>query len=527
MTWPARRGWRPSRIALRLLAFNLLVVFVPVVGVLYLNVYEARLLQAQEQSMVQQGRVLAAALAAEPALDAAGIERLFARLGPRGDARYRVYDLHGAMLADSARGRPVVVPDDKYGASITTTEPRDVRSRILYRLGALIANSRKKVDSTLGRQTPNPRAPETAGVPAEVQAALAGRYGSATRPTPGQRSVTMFSALPVVHDETTMGAVLVTQSTYRILAALYDVRLRIFEVVVGSLVAASMLTALAATTIVGPLGRLRSQALAIAERRGPLPLGFPGTARADELGDLARALDELTRRVNDHVRLVQSFAADVSHEFKNPLASIRTAAETMAVADSDEERQRFLQLLLRDVGRLERLVSGLREVAVVGEQLHQASFEDIDLVEMMKELGRRFELSAGRSVPVVVDTPHGPALVRGSRERLDQVFDNVIGNAVSFSPDGSAVDVSVSIGERASIVAVVDRGPGIPMAHIDRVFDRFFSYRPAAARGQHIGLGLAIARQIVEEYHGTITVTNRPEGGARFEVTLPTAPVRS
>ena len=163
MTWPARRGWRPSRIALRLLAFNLLVVFVPVVGVLYLNVYEARLLQAQEQSMVQQGRVLAAALAAEPALDAAGIERLFARLGPRGDARYRVYDLHGAMLADSARGRPVVVPDDE-GASIThhrtarRSQPHSLSPRGLDRE----LPEEGRVDARL-RQTPNPRAPETAG----------------------------------------------------------------------------------------------------------------------------------------------------------------------------------------------------------------------------------------------------------------------------------------------------------------------------------------------------------------------------
>jgi two-component system sensor histidine kinase ChvG len=522
MKWSAIRGWRPSRIGLRLLAFNLLVVFVPVLGVLYLSVYETRLLQAQEQSMVQQGRVLAAALAEQAALDAASIDRLFTRLGSQGDARYRVFDSGGALLADSARNRPPAPSEEKYGAS----EPQDVRQRVLYRLGALIANSRKKVKSWAGSPSPDARPLDAAAAP-EVHAALAGRYGSATRQTPGQRSVTMFSALPVARDGTVVGAVLVSQSTYRILRALYDVRLRIFEIVIASLIAASLLTAVASMTIVGPLTRLRSQALAIAERGAPLPVGFPGAARVDELGDLARALDELTRRVHEHVRLVQSFAADVSHEFRNPLASIRTAGEMMVVADAQPERQRFLDLLVRDVGRLERLVSGLREVAVVGEQLQQAPTESIDLAELMKELAGRFELSGGRRVMVVVKTPAGSTVVRGSRERLDQVFDNVIGNGVSFSPDGGVVEVTLTLEGRACIVGVLDRGPGIPSAHLDRVFDRFFSYRPATERGNHIGLGLAIARQIVEGYGGTISATNRPGGGARFEVSLPLASVQT
>ncbi|HEY7056720.1 MAG TPA: ATP-binding protein [Vicinamibacterales bacterium] len=522
MSWSAIRTWRPSRIGLRLLAFNLLVVFVPVVGVLYLTVYETRLLQAQEQSMVQQGRVLAAALADVGALDGSAVERLFTRLEQRGDARYRVYDSGGTLLADSARGRPpatVEAPSkSKYGAS---SDAPDVRDRILYRIGALIANSRKKVRSWVGRPTADDRGVEQAGPLPEVQAALAGRYGSSTRPTPGQRSVTMYSAVPVRHDASVIGAVLVSQSTYRILQALYAVRLRVFQVVVASLVTASLLTALASMTIVGPLSRLRARASALADRRAPLPGGFPEAGRSDELGALARALEEMTRRVNDHVDLVQSFTADVSHEFKNPLASIRTAAEMIAVADTDADRKRFLDLLTRDVDRLERLVSGLREVAVVGEQIEQEPAEAVDLKALLDEIARRFEMSDGRRVQVLPESPNALPRVRGSRERLAQVFENLVGNAVSFSPEGASIAIGISGRDRSWVVTIDDRGPGIPEGHLDRVFGRFFTYRPGQPRDNHVGLGLAIAKQIVEGYNGVITASNRPEGGARFEVKLP------
>jgi two-component system sensor histidine kinase ChvG len=520
VSWAAIPGWRPSRIGLRLLAFNLLVVFVPVVGVLYLNVYETGLLRAQEESMVQQGRVLTAALADAAVLDADSVGRLFARLEPRGDARYRVYDTRGVLLGDSARGRAAAgaEPITRYEAS---SSPLDVRGRVLYRIGAWLANSRKTVRSWIVRAPGDTSVLESRGAQPEVQAALAGRYGSATRPTTGQRSVTMFSAQPVRRDQSVEGVVLVSQSTFRILQALYDVRLRIFRVVVASVVTASVLTALASMTIVGPLRRLRARASALADRRTLLPGGFPEAGRADEIGALARALEEMTRRVHDHVELVGSFAADVSHEFKNPLASIRTAAEMIAVAERDADRQRFLALLIRDVGRLERLVSGLREVAMVGEQIEQEPTEAVDLAELLGELARRFQVSDGRDVTVVVQTPGDVPLVRGSRERLAQVFENLVANAMSFSPEGSAVEVGITVRDRGCVVTIDDCGPGIPEGHLGRIFDRFFTYRPGHRRDHHVGLGLAIAKQIVEGYHGAITASNRAAGGAHFEVSLP------
>src|SRR5262249_25824625 len=167
---------------------------------------------------------------------------------------------------------------------------------------------------------------------------------------------------PVRQNGAVVGAVVASQSTFRILRALYDVRLRVFEVVLASLVVAALLTVVAAGTIVRPLGALERQASQIAAHRGRAPERFAGADRSDELGELARALEALTQRTNDHIALLQSFAADVSHELKNPLASIRTAAEMMASAGSAEERERFLRMMTRDVARLERPLSRLRGI---------------------------------------------------------------------------------------------------------------------------------------------------------------------
>jgi two-component system sensor histidine kinase ChvG len=509
-----------SRIGLRLLAFNLLVVFVPVGGIMYLGIYESRLLQAQEAGLVQQARVLAAALGDREALDGEQIAQLFTRLERRSDARFRVYDARGGLLADSARQMAGTTLDER--AKYPGGDDRSVRGRGLYRVGVWLIDARNWMLSIPDRmRTPPGRsASEPSPIPAEVQAALAGRYGAATRPTPGQRSVTMFSGVPVRRNGTVTGAVVASQSTFRLLSTLYAIRLRTFEIVVASIAVAALLTGLAATTVVRPLTRLRRQASAVAERRGPLPAVFAGAQRRDEIGDLARALGELSRRTNDHIRLLQSFSADVSHELKNPLASIRTAADVMADSESADERRRFHALMVRDVARLERLVSGLRDVARVEGQIEAERVEAIDAGALLREFVDAANAGAPAGVRVELTAPSS-VIVSASRERLGQVIDNVLSNAVSFSPVPGAVSVTlVANGPRARIT-VEDAGPGMPPAHLERIFDRFFSYRPDDRGREHVGLGLAIARQIVESYGGTILASNRDGGGARFEIDLP------
>jgi two-component system sensor histidine kinase ChvG len=539
---PERGRWRtrlarlrPSRIGLRLLAFNLLLVFLPVAGILYLDVYEAELLEIQERGMVQQARLVGAALAGGAAIEPAAAEALLARLARRGEARIRVYDASGALIADSARA---LAPADRLATeAVSEYTPRRIRDRVLYRVGAWLVGIRKAIGSvarrvllssrrtpaSVGRGThPDQAAGQgTAPLP-EVQRALDGYYGASYYPTPGQRSVTLHSALPISSGDRVIGAVLVSQSTLRILQALYDIRLRIFEIVVLSIGVAVALGLVMSATIVRPLVRLRRAAVALSNRRAT-PQSFRRVDRKDEIGDLARSLEDLTGRLDAHIRLLESFAGDVSHEFKNPLASIRVAAEAIAATDDAAERSRLLGLLTSDVDRLEGLVSGVRELARIDAQVAHDAMEIVDIGTLLEGLTGGF---AYRGLPVQVAFGGGPpaALVRASADRLAQVFENILDNAAGFAPPGTVVEVSASVDEESCVVAVSDRGPGIPAAHVERVFERFFSFRPGqASRREHMGLGLAIARAIVEGYGGTIHAAHRDGGGARIEVRLPLA----
>lgn len=512
--WFARaRHASGSRIVRMLLAFNLLVVFVPAVGVLYLDVYETRLLESQERAMVQQARLLAAAMAGAP--EPESITRFFERLERRTESRLRVYDASGRLLADSARVAGGPAEDEAYAG-----QADDPRGRLLYRFGAAVV---QVVDWTrsLARGARSNDAAARPGPDDALRAALAGRYGAATRPTPGQRSMTLYSAVPIHRESAVVGAVVVSQSTFRILQALYDVRLQVFEVVFASVVVAAALSGIAAFRLIRPLVRLRRVAVALAERRRPAPAAFPGSTRRDEIGDLARALEELTRRLDGHIRLLESFAADVAHEFRNPLTSIRTAAELMAQSADETERARFASLLMRDVDRLERLVAGVRDLARIDGEREHAPQERIDLHALVEEVAAGLRLGGRAADSIVVRRSNDvPAMVYGSRERLVQVFENLIANALSFTRPGTAVSVTVAGDDGHCVAIVADSGPGIPGEHLDRIFERFFTYRPADGRRDHLGLGLAIARTIVEGDGGSISAANRPEGGAAFEVRL-------
>lgn len=520
------RRRRLSRIGTRLLAFNLLLVFLPIAGILYLDVYEQELLQTQERGMVQQARIAAAALGGGGGVDGANAAVMLQQLGRRSDSRIRIYAADGRLLADSARA--AADGSDSAAERYARAADRDVRARALYRLGAWLERLRMAAGQALRHAFVGSLQEEVARetdrtVPREVQEALRGRYGAATRVTPGQRSLTLNSAVPVRSDGRVVGAVVVSQSTYRILGALYAVRLRVFQIVIASVLAAALLTAFMAARIVRPLVRLRHAAAALGERGTVAPATFPGSERRDEIGDLARGLEELTRRLDAHVRLLESFAADVSHEFKNPLTSIRTAAEMLGESADAADRRRFLAMLTRDVDRLERLVSGVHELARIDARLGHEDAAPIDLAAFVSDFVAGRRLTTPCPIELEVGEKQRVYRVRASPERLAQVLENLVANATSFAPPGTAVTVSVARQEGWCSVSVTDRGPGIPAEHLARVFDRFFTYRPDGRRKDHAGLGLAIARAIVEGYGGSLAAANAAGGGASFEVRLPAA----
>jgi two-component system sensor histidine kinase ChvG len=512
----------PFRISIRLLAFNLLLVFLPAGGLLLLGTYEQHLLEAQERTMAQEGRLMAAALEARDRLEAADADRILTQLDRRHLARLRVLDKTGAVLVDSASLGPRREP-----ATQETAAP-DPREKPIYQVFTLPVRLLRWLRPVAGDSYGEPP-PEGLPQPA-VRDALAGRYGATTRITPTEngRLVVLHIAIPVRVDGAVAGAVLVSQSTSRILAALVAVRLDVARVFLISLGVAMLLTLLSALTIVRPLGRLQRRAGEILDRRGRLTGGFEITDRRDEIGDLERALASLTERLADHLKASEHLTADLAHEFRNPLASIRAATEVAMDEPDADERTRLLERVSHDVNRLERLLTGAREVSRIDAGLEAEEREPVRLDAILSGLAEAFALrDRGPRVRVhLADATE--MVVEASPDRLVQVFENLIGNAVGFSPPDGEVAVHGLRESDVCIVHVDDRGPGIPDEHRGRIFERFFSFRDNGTGGDaHMGLGLAIVRAIVEGYGGTVAAVDRAGGGTRFTVRLPAVESRS
>lgn len=499
----------------RLLAFNVLLVVLPVAGLLFLDTFERRLLADQERTMVSQGRILSAALSQRGVPGAEEVRSLLERLGGRSEARLRVVDAEGRLLGDSSRRRePGVRPGGLVSAAVGPGE------HWLYRVGALPVRLAR---SWLGtRSSELPSAEEATGERLdgpEIRAALAGRYGAASRISEGQRSVTLYSAVPVRSQGEVVAAVLVSRSTLGILETLYGLRLRVFGVFGVSLAVAILLSFGLSHTIARPLRELGDQAALVLGPRGRIEGRFDlGRPRHDEIGELAGALETLRRRLSDHIGYMECFGADLAHELKNPLAAIRNAAEMLGDAHHELDRRRFSRMIEADVARLERVLSDVREMSRLDADSTERA-EPLDLSELV----RGVVVARGRKQgpPLSLEAEAGVLPVSGVSERLARVFDNVLANAESFAGEQGEVAVQLRRSGDEALVRVLDTGPGIPEAHLDRVFGRFFSYRPEQATSTHSGLGLAIASRIVESAGGGIRARNRPRGGACFEIRLP------
>lgn len=510
-----------SRISIRLLAFNVLLVFLPAFGILSLETYEQQLLTLQERSMVQQGRILAAALGERGPLDAMEAERILINLRQRLEGRLRVVDRDYYLLADTSRLGPQIPA----GEPVPTSEA-ETRRNWMYRFGSVLYRLYERLflppEPPLRESEFYATAEKLDGE--EIRDALAGRYGGAIRVSPTSRSLTLYSAIPVRSEEEVVGVVLVSRSTFLILRDLYDLRLSTFKVILASVGAAIVLSLLVSTTIARPISRLRKESMAILDRRGRLKGRFRAFKRRDEIGDLSRALQELTRRLEGHIRFIESFASDVSHEFKNPLASIRNATDLLAEVEEPEERERFHQMILGNIAHLEQLLSGVREITQIDAHSDELPIEPVRLDRLLRAVVEQFELRNGQTVRYCLTLPDGSVTVAAAPERLAQVFENLLDNATSFSPAEGQVAIELTVRDSGAVVRVRDQGPGIPEEHLDRIFARFFTYRPGDQGDDgHTGLGLSIVQAIVESSGGSVRGGNAEGGGAVFEVELPLA----
>ncbi len=531
------------RLSFRLLTFNILLLFLPVGGMLYLDTYERQLLEKQESAMVQEGRVFASALAGRE-LEEESL-RIMNNLAGRVESRIRVVDSGGLLLADSAVDS-AALPAEPGSSYPERGGEESIRGRdtLLYRLTVVPYNN---IISALRRLLLPPVPPlgsaefyigaERLTGP-EVAAALEGRYGAATRiSTGGQRSVTLYSAIPVMGTEGKIaGAVLVSRSTWRILGDLYRIRLDMVRILLYSMAAAAAISILLSLTITSPLRRLRDRAEELlasrSDFRSSLREGFPALNRKDEIGDLGRSLGELWRRLEERIASIDDFTSDTLHELKNPLSAIRSAAEVSAAElerrnDADELLP-FLETILDSGGRIDRLLGELREITRIDTRLEWEEVEELAPRELLEELCESYRRnSMGRDIRITLKctADAGGGRLRINRERLRQLLCNLLDNAFDFAESEVTVRLEGIAGQEGEgrigrlRISIEDDGPGIDPEDLEKIFARFFSAREV--RGNHSGLGLSICRSIAHGYGGRMYAENAGTGGSLFIVELP------
>jgi two-component system sensor histidine kinase ChvG len=309
--------------------------------------------------------------------------------------------------------------------------------------------------------------------------------------------------------------------------------LRLF--LVGMMVSIGLSLVLA-STIANPLADLAMAAETSQEKNArklsPVKVRIPDlTARPDEIGRLSGALRGMVSALYAQIEGNEQFAADVAHEIKNPLASLRSAVGTLRNAKRDDQRERLLEIIEQDVKRLDRLVSDISNASRLDSELVKEEEQSFDLNRMLHNIVEFLSKDAkARGIEFVSDVPDVPIMVQGLEGRLAQVFVNLITNAVSFCGEGDAVRVWTRTRDNRVLVVVEDTGPGIPEGAERKIFQRFYSERPEVQFGNHSGLGLAISKQIVEAHDGVIWAENirpangdpaAPPLGARFVVGLP------
>jgi two-component system, OmpR family, sensor histidine kinase ChvG len=349
-------------------------------------------------------------------------------------------------------------------------------------------------------------------------------------------------AVPVEHARHVFGAVMMSRSDVSIDKAIYAVRINILQIFFITLGVTILLSIYLARAIAHPIRQLAQAAEVLRRGQTDRP-GMSGiskllrddvlpdmTARHDEIGDLSGVLRALTAALARRVGDIENFAADVAHELKNPLTSLRSAVETVERVQAPEAKQKLMRIIRDDVDRMTRLITDISSASRLDAELGRAEFEAVDISANLAQMESYYRLSGakeGRSLRVAIQTTGENLRVMGVRGRLVQVLQNLLDNALSFSPPDVPVTLSAARMGPYIQIEVEDSGPGIPANKLEAIFDRFYSERPKAEKfGIHSGLGLSISKQIVEAHRGRIWVENRvgENGaiiGAKFIVQLP------
>jgi two-component system sensor histidine kinase ChvG len=564
--WPLRTAWSFfvsqsfSSLTRRIVFLNLAGLVALVIGVMYLSQFRAGLIDARVQSLLVQSEIIAGAIAASATVDNTDTitvdpERLLElqagqSYGPSDDSmssiefpinpervapvlrrlvsptktRARIYDRDGVLILDSRNlyGRGDVL---RFDLPPPNAEQPGLMERAFIALRRWFGRGDLPLYKELG--------PENGKGYPEVGAALQGQHASMVRVN-DRGEVIVSVAVPVQRFRAVRGVLMLSTQGADIDDMVEAERLAIFKVFLIAAGVMVVLSMLLAGTIAGPVRRLADGAERV-RRRIRSRVEIPDfTRRRDEIGHLSGALRDMTGALYTRIEAIESFAADVSHELKNPLTSLRSAVETLPMAKTEANRKRLLEVIEHDVRRLDRLITDISDASRLDAELQRQEAAPIDLAKMLEALVKAANEVPG-DVSVTLNFEGGPPAVfkvPGHDSRLGQVVSNLIDNARSFSPAGGSVRLTCRKLKNEVQILVDDDGPGVRPEALEKIFERFYTDRPEdQGFGQNSGLGLSISKQIVEAHGGRVLVENRmalassgeqPKVlGARFDVRLP------
>ena len=495
----------------RILAVNIFALALLAGGFFYLDSYRSRIVDFRVAQASREVRLIAEAIGAVPP------ERrdvLILRLARDSGARIRLFDGQGKQIGDTRELglRNFVLQDP---------DKEDWRQSSARILDAVIDTVVRAPRAPLYREQGNGN--EWPDVhTARTTASAAARVWRAPDRTP---VITAAAALP------TGGVVMTTLNARDITQIVRIERFRLSVVLAIVSIVSVLLSLFLARTIVRPLRRLARAAVRVRLGRAREVVVPRLPSRRDEVGMLARALSDMSLALRARIDATEAFAAEVAHEMKNPLASLRSAVDGLNSVRDPELQERLLAIVRDDVHRMDRLITDISEASRLDAQLSRAKFESVDVGAMIAALlDSRTARGIERGIQIRFDRKIGEQLVvMGEGARLERVFENLIENAVSFSPDNGLIVIAAALDDDDLVVRVEDEGPGVPEEAREQIFRRFESLRPESEEfGKHSGLGLAIARTIVEGHQGYIVVESREDRlcGARFVVRLPLADQR-
>ncbi|HEY1855909.1 stimulus-sensing domain-containing protein [Acidocella sp.] len=537
---------RVSRLLRDILLVNLLPVALIFAALFYLDQYQQGLLAAEVTALREQARIYAGALSQSAVQNNAGGQAalnpdlaqplLFQLTEPTPNALALIYGPDGTLIANSR------VHPGTNGAIVTTPlaapPPPGLFNRVVsYLYDHLAGSLTGEADGEILSSPGAGENPDTLGWQPDAREAL-----QLTQTAPGQEATPFVRrdaqhqllitvAEPIQHAQQNVGTVLLTREAGDVDRAVLAIRISILGLFALALALTVIVSLYLARTIARPILRLAHAATLMREGRARTEAPPEWISdRNDEIGTLARALEGSATALWARMDAIEQFAADVSHEIKNPLSSIRSAIETLARVEDPARASKLLAIITQDVARLDRLITDISDSSRLDSELSRAAPELVDMARILATLAEIHDATRKEDSPhVVLDAPPSGLLVRGAEPRLVQVLRNLIGNAISFSPANGTIWLRGRETGGMVELAVEDEGPGIPDGKLDGVFDRFYSERPQNEQfGSHSGLGLSISRQIVEAHQGRIAAENRRDEdgavrGARFVIRLPKA----